>query len=203
ATSQERREADIARKRRKKAAKTPEQHQYRRQEEANASRQQQAIKSYHPIPHHATANKYINCSYCNALKLPSEALECAVQIENGLNSALIQSLKTMLDKVNLYIINQRYILRLPTENIANLAMLIHIDIPGIDLRTFNILAASQIAAIWVDNEIPSDMIQNPPNNEEDATELKNSNEAPANNNILQLKIIMQLTIMLVQNGIEN
>ncbi|CAG8599062.1 9138_t:CDS:2, partial [Gigaspora margarita] len=49
----------------------------------------------------------------------------------GLNPALIQSLKTIL----------------PTENIANLAMLIHADILGLDLKTFNAPTASQIAAI--------------------------------------------------------
>ncbi|CAG8617414.1 10734_t:CDS:2, partial [Gigaspora rosea] len=79
---------------------------------------------------------------------------------SGLNPALIQSLKTMLDEVNPYMINLRYILRLPTKNIANLAMLIHADIFGLDLRTLNAQTASQVAAIWIDNKIPSDIIQN-------------------------------------------
>ncbi|CAG8829924.1 4452_t:CDS:2, partial [Gigaspora margarita] len=79
---------------------------------------------------------------------------------SGLNPALIQSLKTILDKVNPYVINLRYISRLPTENIANLAILIHTDNPGLDLRTFNVPIASQVAAIWVDTEIPTDVIQN-------------------------------------------
>ncbi|CAG8773821.1 21308_t:CDS:2, partial [Gigaspora margarita] len=79
---------------------------------------------------------------------------------SGLNPALIQSLKTILDEVNSYMINLRYISRLPTKNIANLAILIHADIPGLNLRTFNELTTSQIVAIWVDTEIPSDMIQN-------------------------------------------
>ncbi|CAG8842853.1 31840_t:CDS:2, partial [Gigaspora margarita] len=77
-----------------------------------------------------------------------------------LNTALIQSLKTMLDKVNPYVINLRYISKLLTENIANLAMLIYTDISGLDLRMFNVLIVSQVAAIWVDNEILTDVIQN-------------------------------------------
>ncbi|CAG8754018.1 20326_t:CDS:2, partial [Gigaspora rosea] len=66
----------------------------------------------------------------------------------------------MLDEVNPYVINLQYILRLPTENIANLAMLIHADIPGLDLRTFNAPITSQVVAIWVNNEIPTNVIQN-------------------------------------------
>jgi hypothetical protein len=38
-------------------------------------------------------------------------------------------------------------------------MLIHANIPGLDQRTHNAPTASQVAAIWIDGDVPSDVIQ--------------------------------------------
>ncbi|CAJ0643332.1 9279_t:CDS:2 [Entrophospora sp. SA101] len=45
------------------------------------------------------------------------------------------------------------------KNIKNLSMVIHANIPGLDQRTHNAPTASQVAAIWIDDDVPSDAIQ--------------------------------------------
>ena len=56
---------------------------------------------------------------------------------SNINPVILQALKAMLDETNPYVTNFRYISDLPAENIGNLSMLIHADIPGLDQRTHN------------------------------------------------------------------
>ncbi|CAG8834022.1 17421_t:CDS:2, partial [Racocetra persica] len=77
----------------------------------------------------------------------------------SLNLATIQLLKNILDKVNSYIINFCHISRLSTKSIRNLAIIIRANIPELDLRIYNTSTASQVAAVWVDDEVPSNVIQ--------------------------------------------
>ncbi|CAG8842343.1 18426_t:CDS:1, partial [Gigaspora margarita] len=55
---------------------------------------------------------------------------------------VIQVLKTMLDKINPYVINFYYISNLLSVNLRNLSLIIHTNIPGLDQRTYNISTAS-------------------------------------------------------------
>ncbi|CAG8803171.1 8940_t:CDS:2 [Gigaspora margarita] len=142
---------------------------------------------YYPIPHHITANKYVNCNHCNALKLPSKSPRMCCSNGKVLlaEPRVLPFLNHLLSSQDDIAKNFRYKIRaynsafaftstgikldnnlanaqngLPAENVVNLAMLIHADIPGLNLRTFNALLASQVAAIWIDTEIPSDVTQN-------------------------------------------
>src|SRR5205807_958128 len=72
---------------------------------------------------------------------------------------IVQDLRVMLNEVNPYVNNFRYISDLPEENIKNLSILIRANIPGIDQRTHNAPTASQVAAIWIDGDVPSDVVQ--------------------------------------------
>jgi len=78
---------------------------------------------------------------------------------SNLNSTILQSLKDMLDETNPYVTNFRYISNLPAENIGNLSMVIRADIPGLDQRTHNAPTASQVAAIWINDDIPQNVVQ--------------------------------------------
>ncbi|CAG8757828.1 17985_t:CDS:2, partial [Cetraspora pellucida] len=62
---------------------------------------------------------------------------------SNLDSTIIQNLTTMFDEINLYVINFRYISKLPAKNFRCLSMLIHADILGLDQRTYNNPTASQ------------------------------------------------------------
>ncbi|CAG8569017.1 11800_t:CDS:2, partial [Acaulospora colombiana] len=63
---------------------------------------------------------------------------------SNLNPAIVQALKEMFGEVNPYVINLRYISKLHVKDIANLIMLIHTDIPGLDQRTHNVPTAPQV-----------------------------------------------------------
>ncbi|CAG8751234.1 12109_t:CDS:2, partial [Racocetra persica] len=127
----------------------------------------------HPFSHHIDVESSTNCTYCNALKLPTESLRIyclnrkmvlaepnispllnhLFSIPNsGLNLEIIQSLKNMLDEINHYVINFYYISMLSTESIKNLAVIIQANIPELDLQTYNTSTTSQVAAIWVDDK---------------------------------------------------
>ncbi|CAG8491731.1 18842_t:CDS:2 [Racocetra fulgida] len=60
---------------------------------------------------------------------------------------IAKDLKTMLNGVNPYVQNFWHISNISVQNIKNLSVLIRADIPGLDLRTYNLPTASQIAAI--------------------------------------------------------
>jgi hypothetical protein len=78
---------------------------------------------------------------------------------SNLSQVIVEDLKAMLNEVNPYVTNFRYISDLPTENIRNLSMLIHTNIPELDQRTYNAPTASQVAAIWIDGNAPPNTIQ--------------------------------------------
>ncbi|CAG8831818.1 40973_t:CDS:2, partial [Gigaspora margarita] len=65
----------------------------------------------------------------------------------------LQMLKNILDQVNLYVANFWSIADLPIENIENLVMCIHTNISELDQSTYNAPTASQIATIWVDDNV--------------------------------------------------
>ncbi|CAJ0765654.1 20582_t:CDS:2, partial [Entrophospora sp. SA101] len=78
---------------------------------------------------------------------------------SNLNSTILQSLKDMLDETNPYVTNFQYISNLPAENIGNQSMVICADIPGLNQRTHNAPTASQVAAIWINDDIPQNVAQ--------------------------------------------
>ncbi|CAG8751599.1 9696_t:CDS:2, partial [Acaulospora morrowiae] len=78
---------------------------------------------------------------------------------SNLNLDIVQALKIMFDEVNPYVINFRYISDLPAKDIENLSILIHADISGLDQRTHNAPTAPQVAAIWIDSDVSSNVIQ--------------------------------------------
>ncbi|CAG8655944.1 6445_t:CDS:1, partial [Acaulospora morrowiae] len=78
---------------------------------------------------------------------------------SNLNPAIVEDIKAILDEVNPYSINFRYISNFPEEDIKNLSMLIHTNIPGLDQRTHNVPTAPQVAAIWINNNVPPGAIQ--------------------------------------------
>ncbi|CAG8737981.1 23806_t:CDS:2, partial [Gigaspora rosea] len=78
--------------------------------------------------------------------------------DSDLDANVIQALKTMLDEINPYVINFRYISNLPSVNLRNLSLIIHTNIPGFDQRTYNVPTAPQVAAIWLDDDISSNKI---------------------------------------------
>ncbi|CAG8732180.1 16307_t:CDS:2, partial [Acaulospora morrowiae] len=63
-------------------------------------------------------------------------------------------IKAILDEVNSYSINLQYISNFPEEDIKNLSMLIHTNIPGLNQRTHNVPTAPQVAAIWINDDVP-------------------------------------------------
>ncbi|CAJ0911864.1 6477_t:CDS:2, partial [Entrophospora sp. SA101] len=65
----------------------------------------------------------------------------------------------MLDETNPYVTNFQYISNLPAENIGNQSMVICADIPGLNQRTHNAPTASQVAAIWINDDIPQNVAQ--------------------------------------------
>ncbi|CAG8749763.1 4352_t:CDS:2, partial [Acaulospora morrowiae] len=78
---------------------------------------------------------------------------------SNLNPAIVEDIKAILDEVNPYSINFRYISNFPEEDIKNLSMLIHTNIPGLDQRTHNVPTAPQVAAIWINDDVPPGAIQ--------------------------------------------
>ncbi|CAJ0833254.1 13220_t:CDS:2 [Entrophospora sp. SA101] len=48
---------------------------------------------------------------------------------------------------------------LPAENIGNLSMVIHAYIPDLDPRTHNAPTASQVVAIWINDDIRQNVVQ--------------------------------------------
>ncbi|CAG8745581.1 10424_t:CDS:2 [Cetraspora pellucida] len=138
-------------------------------------------KSSYPIPHKVDVVNYANCTYCNALKLPMEIHKMCCSngkvalaeldtlnelyyqtnaISNSnLNMKTIQALKARLDQVNPYVATFHHISSLPVENIKNLTVQLHTNISGLDQRTHNAPTASQVAAIWIDNDVPNEMVQ--------------------------------------------
>ncbi|CAG8715022.1 10286_t:CDS:2, partial [Acaulospora morrowiae] len=73
---------------------------------------------------------------------------------SNLNPAILEDIKAILDEVNFYSINFRYISNFPEEDIKNLSMLIHTNIPELDQRTHNVPTAPQVAEIWINNDVP-------------------------------------------------
>ncbi|CAJ0764992.1 15615_t:CDS:2, partial [Entrophospora sp. SA101] len=77
----------------------------------------------------------------------------------GVYTFYVQALKDMLDETNPYVTNFQYISNLPAENIGNQSMVICADIPGLNQRTHNAPTASQVAAIWINDDIPQNVAQ--------------------------------------------
>ncbi|CAG8729548.1 6963_t:CDS:2, partial [Racocetra fulgida] len=87
----------------------------------------------HPFPHQIDIESSTNCTHYNVLKLPMKrpGMCCS-------NSKVV----------------------LAESNIPPLLNhLFSTNIPGLDLRTYNTPTASQVAAIWVDDEVLSNVIQ--------------------------------------------
>ncbi|CAG8730463.1 6765_t:CDS:2 [Acaulospora morrowiae] len=76
-----------------------------------------------------------------------------------LNHAIVHELKTMLNELNPYVSHLRYISELPKKNIANLRLMIHINIRGLDQRTHNASTVPQVAAIWINEDTVSEIPQ--------------------------------------------
>ncbi|CAG8662129.1 8035_t:CDS:2, partial [Acaulospora morrowiae] len=137
----------------------------------------------HPIPHKIHSNNYSHCSYCNALKFPNESPGMCCRNEPRylqmyiwdtkhelhhrmnailnfqLNHAIVHELKTMLNELNPYVSHLRYISELPKKNIANLRLMIHTNVHGLDQRTHNAPTAPQVAAIWINEDTVSEIPQ--------------------------------------------
>ncbi|CAG8589826.1 26421_t:CDS:10, partial [Dentiscutata erythropus] len=71
----------------------------------------------------------------------------------NLKHETIKLIKNMLDEVNPFVANFRYLSSL--ENITNYQLVIKAD-HGLDQRTYNTPTSSQVAAIWVDAKIRSE-----------------------------------------------
>ncbi|CAG8617405.1 18290_t:CDS:2, partial [Racocetra fulgida] len=142
-SSQEHRESDAEQKHRKRATETAEQCQLRQQADASAHRQlrtNRAEERYlHQNQHDAITHlSNTNCTYCNALKLLTESP--GMCCSNG---------KVVLAELNIP----------PLLNHLFSTVIIRANIPGLDLRTYNASTASQVAAVWIDDEVPSNVIQ--------------------------------------------
>ncbi|CAG8566216.1 6522_t:CDS:2 [Racocetra fulgida] len=143
----------------RRAEETEDQCDNRNYQDAAAHRQQRSF--YHRIgsllPESDSEPHYLQMYIWD---IQNELHYQANTIPNSnLNLSTIQALKDMLDEVNPYAINLRYISYLPTENFRNLFMLIHTNIPGLDQRTYNAPSSSEVAAIWVNNDVPPGVIQ--------------------------------------------
>ncbi|CAG8727567.1 15757_t:CDS:2, partial [Cetraspora pellucida] len=185
-TEEERRKADADRKCKNRIMKTEIQRHQRRQQDAVVLTELDApIFLKHLFSSHDNKSKdfrYNIYLYNSAFAFTSTGVKINHELANGKNSVytyrvqgsfhhrigalrpendstIIQNLTTMFDKINPYVINFRYISKLPAKNFRCLFMLIRADIPGLDQRTYNNLTASQVAAIWVNSEMPSDIVQ--------------------------------------------
>ncbi|CAJ0760137.1 13609_t:CDS:2, partial [Entrophospora sp. SA101] len=86
-----------------------------------------------PILHQINVTSSTTCSHCNAFKFPPESP--GMCCSNGKISDL------------------------PAENIGNLSMVIHAYIPDLDPRTHNAPTASQVVAIWINDDIRQNVVQ--------------------------------------------
>ncbi|CAG8576179.1 5624_t:CDS:2, partial [Gigaspora rosea] len=77
----------------------------------------------------------------------------------NINPMIIQYLKNVLDMNNPYVEHLRYISEILNHNITNLSLIIHINIPRLDQRTNNSPTAQQVAAIWINEDVPSNVKQ--------------------------------------------
>ncbi|CAG8660673.1 35357_t:CDS:2 [Gigaspora margarita] len=90
-----------------------------------------------------------------------------LQIMPNLCRDTIELLKNILDEVNPFVANFRYLSIL--ENIANYKLIIKAD-HRLDQRTYNAPTASQVAAIWVESSNPSEFLSNKDNKKTMLTE---------------------------------
>ncbi|CAJ0846728.1 3897_t:CDS:2 [Entrophospora sp. SA101] len=125
---------------------TDEQHQKQHQKDAKAHHQQHinnpqlhnfaqdfSEDANVPILHQINVTSSTTCSHCNAFKFPPESP--GMCCSNGKISDL------------------------PAENIGNLSMVIHAYIPDLDPRTHNAPTASQVVAIWINDDIRQNVVQ--------------------------------------------
>lgn len=76
-----------------------------------------------------------------------------------IDPTIIWSLKNMLDVNNLYATHLRQISEIPHQHVANLSLFIRTDIPGLDQGIHNAFTTSQIAAIWINENVPPNVKQ--------------------------------------------
>ncbi|CAG8776377.1 3116_t:CDS:2, partial [Gigaspora rosea] len=79
----------------------------------------------------------------------------------NVNPMIIQYLKNVLDMNNPYVAHLRYISEILNHNITNLSLIIHTNIPRLDQRTNNSPTAPQVAVIWINEDVPSNVKQKP------------------------------------------
>ncbi|CAG8767442.1 22138_t:CDS:2 [Gigaspora margarita] len=74
-----------------------------------------------------------------------------------INPTIIQYLKNMLDINNPYVAHLRYISGIFYQRIRNLSLIIYSNIPKLDQRTNNAPTVLQVAAIWINEDVLSNV----------------------------------------------
>ncbi|CAG8510599.1 10175_t:CDS:2 [Ambispora leptoticha] len=164
---EEHRETDAARRCRKRAMETDEQYQQRRQRDADAHRRRREEQRLLPTTDVVARNQH----HANNLQLHNidliamrsscqqKVLECAALMGRFDRELANSSYVVYTFRVQGSFYHQIVSLLPEYGSVTTIYKFIYANIPGLDQRTHNAPTNSQVAAIWVNGNVPSGTIQ--------------------------------------------